>query len=140
MKKLLLMVLLFATSSFAGVNKVDYNKRLIDQVSKTKSTIIYIGEDWCHYCRIAKRVLTKAAAEHGDKLHIIFVETDKIPNGVQIKVGDENIKSSILRLNGIPKFITKDIKTGKIFVGHGNPAKIVRELLGDNIPRPQEVP
>lgn len=130
MKSLFLTLsLLLAAPAFGEVVKFDTSKTMVEQFHETKHTIVYIGEDWCPYCQRAKKILSEAAVKHADKLHIVFLETDKLEAGQVARVGDEGLLQTLRQLQGIPQFVVVSPSKNIRQAGNGDPAEIVRQLL-----------
>ncbi len=89
-----------------------------DVLSNSKPVLVDFWAPWCGPCRAVAPVLEEIAAEHGDKLDIVKLNTDENP-GITTRYG----------ITSIPTMhVYKDGEVVKTLVGAMPKPKLVREL------------
>ncbi len=89
-----------------------------DVLTNSKPVLVDFWAPWCGPCRAVAPVLEEIAAEHGDRLDIVKLNTDENP-GVTSRYG----------ITSIPTMhVYKDGEVVKTLVGAMPKPKLVREL------------
>lgn len=123
---LLIAGFLSPSVGLSKISKYDPNKTIVDHFSKTKPTIVYIGESWCHACRNAKNILTNFDKKYENKIKIVFIESTL---NMTLNVGNKKLFEHLSNIRGIPIFIVNVPNAGIVFIGNGNIKKIVKRVL-----------